>query len=330
MVHAPSPYQVRAIDRMDARSREGFGHALFDDQGVGKTIEMLALLAREHERDPSFRYVLVVPKSTIEAWENEARHCVYEPMHGAVQKLLCVRDARHRQMQPHKWLLVTTPTIVLCAHKKYPNGLLHSQKWRGAVADEAHLLFVSAATQGRGKSQRIRATPARKCKTATAALAMQYERGWALTGTPILNRLSDLAGIARFVLQPTGDRLREPEAWNTPSVRENLELFAGEHMTRRSLADVLDLDPPEELVVDCPMSPLQIRCANAGLFRAMELLESQVDELHGAFGGGIKQQPGPVGAAEQGPNGCGVDDRLRGDEHAIHVKQHVRGHDRIS
>jgi hypothetical protein len=53
MVHVPSPYQVVTIDRMDARSRQGFGHGLFDDQGVGKTIEMLALLAREHERDPT-------------------------------------------------------------------------------------------------------------------------------------------------------------------------------------------------------------------------------------------------------------------------------------
>ncbi|CAK9259692.1 unnamed protein product [Sphagnum jensenii] len=72
-------------------------------------------------------------------------------------------------------------TVITTSEDCKGNSILHSVKWGRIVLDEAH--FIKD----------------RRCSTAKAIFALQSQYKWALSGTPLQNRVGELYSLVRFL-----------------------------------------------------------------------------------------------------------------------------------
>ena len=223
------PYQKTGLAWLSALSDAGFGGILADDMGLGKTIQALALLLREKERGEPVRALVVCPASLQLNWYSEAAR--FAP---SLPRAVLTGTAAARQKQIAAWedgLLITSydqlrRDVTAYADKPLTHALL----------DEAQYI-KNAASQA-----------AKAVKTLNAA------HRFALTGTPIENRLSELWSIFDFLMPGylhAYKRFRE--RFEAPIVqeadeqaRQNLHLMVAPFILRRMKKDVLD-DLPDKI-----------------------------------------------------------------------------------
>ena len=161
------PYQERGLAWLQEMASLGLGGVLADDMGLGKTIQILALHLLRRGSGPT---LIVCPASLLGNWQREAaRFCPDVPVrryHGADRSLDGLADDE---------LVVATYGIV-----RRDAEVLAEQPWDLLVADEAQAV----------KNPMSRT--ARQIRTIPAAAR------FALTGTPVENRLSDLWALLDF------------------------------------------------------------------------------------------------------------------------------------
>ena len=161
------PYQERGLAWLKEMASLGLGGVLADDMGLGKTIQILALHLLRRGSGPT---LIVCPASLLGNWQREAaRFCPDVPVrryHGADRSLAGLADDE---------LVVATYGIV-----RRDAEVLAEQPWDLLVADEAQAV----------KNPMSRT--ARQIRTIPAAAR------FALTGTPVENRLSDLWALLDF------------------------------------------------------------------------------------------------------------------------------------
>ncbi|MCX5744890.1 MAG: DEAD/DEAH box helicase, partial [Proteobacteria bacterium] len=154
----------------------GLGGCLADDMGLGKTIQVLALLegirrARgRKKRKPS---LVVAPRSLVFHWLDEARRFAPElttlEWHGAE------RTAHLKRLRTGDLVVTTYATM------RIDQELLAETSFELIILDEAHTI-KNAETH-----------------VARAARSLSADHRLALTGTPVENRLDDLASIFDFL-----------------------------------------------------------------------------------------------------------------------------------
>ncbi len=184
------PFQVDGIDWLAKHLRAG----LFDEQGLGKTIQALRAAAN------SKRALFVVPTVVAHNWARELERWVGAEA-SAIQVLATGRDRIRAECRwivvPHSLLLV--PAIVAQLHG-----------FNTTVLDEAH--FFRNPTAKRTRAFFLGAD----------AIARRSHHTWLLTGTPMPNHPGELwpmlAGIAP-------ERLRETPGGKLLGYRAFLERF---------------------------------------------------------------------------------------------------------
>lgn len=264
-------YQKTGFRWMKTLDSYGFGGILADDMGLGKTIQMIALLLDEKQKAPDSVSLIVCPASLVYNWENEIH--TFAPQ-------LSVRtvagNAAEREEALKDWsspdVLVTSYDLLKRDAKRYCG-----MSFRYQVIDEAQYI-KNPSTQS-----------ARAVKQITA------KTRFALTGTPIENRLSELWSIFDYLMPGFLFGYQKfREMFEMPIVKENdgqaldcLRRLIGPFVLRRLKGDVLkELPKKLESVVYSQAEPEQKEIYTA---HALQLKE-KLQQLDGAAVGTEKLQ----------------------------------------
>lgn len=276
------PYQEDGVSWMGALEALGCGGILADDMGLGKTLQAIThVLARREVGDAGLTLV-VCPASLVYNWMAELER--FAPTLRA-RAVLGSKDARRRAIESASGaapapapaaapaadtagavdVLVTSYDLMRRDIELYQNPQL-----RRAILDEAHYI----------KNPGAQVTMAAKCLPAQARFA--------LTGTPMENRLGELWSIFDFIMpgflgtrtafeKRLGDAVAAGEAEATQRLRRMTSPF----ILRRLKEDVLaDLPEKNESVVSVKLEGEQRRAYLANEERiAMQVAHELPDEF---------------------------------------------------
>jgi SNF2 family DNA or RNA helicase len=172
------PYQRYGFSWLSFFRNCGMGAILADDMGLGKTLQALALLV--HEKDERGilpgPVLLVCPTSVVANWEHEVRRF-------APTLKTMVHQGATRRKNGDFLSTVGDVDMILSSYAVVRQDAEFIQKvnWWGVILDEA---------------QNIK-NPATKLAQAVRKLNAEFR--FALTGTPVENRLTELWSIMQFL-----------------------------------------------------------------------------------------------------------------------------------
>ncbi|MBI3014391.1 MAG: DEAD/DEAH box helicase [Candidatus Tectomicrobia bacterium] len=258
------PYQERGLSWLALMARLGLGGCLADDMGLGKTVETIAfLLARRAAETGDPRPALIVcPTSVVGNWERElARFSPALPVlrhHGPER----ARDLKALRHTPPHAVVVTTYGLL-----RRDQALLGEMDWAVAVLDEAQNIKNAASRQ------------------AHAARALRATHRFALTGTPVENRLAELWSILHFCvpgllgpLERFRRRFAVPiERYRDNGAAEELRRVIRPFVLRRLKSDpgiLADLPPKQEMAVVCTLTREQATLYQAQVDEVMAKIEA--------------------------------------------------------
>ncbi|KAK8041746.1 hypothetical protein PG993_006269 [Apiospora rasikravindrae] len=233
------------------------GGIVADPMGLGKTLTMISLIASDSGSDPVFQSYLnismnenvqvsatliIIPPPLLGTWEHELHTHVVQ---GAM------RHGRHHgkarigglyDLEGIHVVLTTYHTVSAewDADETKRDSVLFSVRWKRIILDEAH--FIRNA----------------KSRMARAVCALDAKARWAVTGTPIQNRLSDFAALLQFIRVIPYDDPRHFDVdianlWKTGEEAEAVNRLKRltAHLLLRRPKDTIDLPARRDL--SCPI-----------------------------------------------------------------------------
>ncbi|KAF5320985.1 hypothetical protein D9619_001153 [Psilocybe cf. subviscida] len=181
------PFQQESLYWM-RKQEQGIwnGGMLADEMGMGKTIQIIALLVSDGAK-PN---LVVAPTVAIMQWRNEIEAHTdglkVVVWHGSA------RESDISQLQKYD-VVLTSYAILESCFRKQQSGFkrkgqiikekspLHQIHWRRVVLDEAHNIKE------------------RSSNTAKGAFELKATSRWCLSGTPLQNRVGELYSLIRFL-----------------------------------------------------------------------------------------------------------------------------------
>jgi superfamily II DNA or RNA helicase len=256
------PYQERGLAWLSTMGSLGFGACLADDMGLGKTVQFLAfLLRRVNEAPRDGRPALVVaPTSVVGNWVREVERfapSLTVTQHYGVERLRSVKDF---PKEPGSFVVTTYGLLRRDAE------LLAGVDWSAVVLDEAQNIKNAASA------------------TARAARMLRASHRFALTGTPVENRLAELWSILEFanpgLLGPLETFRREfavpIERYGDDAAAERLRRIVSPFLLRRLKSDpaiIQDLPAKNEMKVICTLTREQATLYKAVVDEEMRRIE---------------------------------------------------------
>lgn len=259
------PYQCDGFQWLCMLGKLGFGGILADDMGLGKTLQMIAyLLARKRDCAPDgyLPSLVVCPASLVYNWEAEARRFAPELSVVPVTGVRAARNAAITGAAQHD-LLVTSYDLM-----KRDVDFYAGQQFHCVVLDEAQYV-------------KNRTTKAAKC-----AKQLPAQVRFALTGTPVENRLSELWSIFDFLMpgmlgshDQFGARFEASITAGDEACAQRLQALIGPFILRRLKEDVLaDLPDKNESVVFAHLEGEQEKLYHANASKLALQLAKQLPE----------------------------------------------------
>ncbi|MEM9176128.1 MAG: DEAD/DEAH box helicase [Myxococcota bacterium] len=217
-------YQRQGVDWLVFLRRAGLGALLADDMGLGKTLQALCAIEG--------RTLVVAPTSVLHGWIRE------------IERFRPSLDVRLYHGPGRRLDDTAQVTITSYALLRQDADLLTKTTWDCVILDEAQAIKNPES------------------QIARAAHRLDARARFALTGTPVENRLDELWSQLHF-LNPGllggrtdfRDRYARPIADGDESVAERLRQRIRPFLLRRLKADVApELPPLSEIVLDCDLS----------------------------------------------------------------------------
>ena len=245
-------YQKTGLCWLSALCQAGFGGVLADDMGLGKTIQVLSMLLLDHEAGKPVRALVVCPASLQLNWLAEAKKFVPDLISEA---LLGTAEERTKKIAA-----ANATQILITSYDQLRRDV---QAYEGQ--EFTHILLDEAQNIKNAASQAARAVKTIKAKNR-----------FAMTGTPIENRLSELWSIFDFLMpgylgtyKKFKDRYEIPVVREADErVREDLHLLVAPFILRRMKKDVLtDLPEKVETVMTSEMTAEQRKIYTAHIAR---------------------------------------------------------------
>ncbi len=258
------PYQDEGFRWLETLERFGFGGILADDMGLGKTLQMIAHILARKEAGDKGPTLIVAPASLVYNWMAELER--FAPQLDAVavlgtkkqRGLIIASSAEHD-------VLVTSYDLMKRDVEAYTE-----QSYARAVLDEAQYI----------KTPTTQAAKAAKCLPAHVRFA--------LTGTPMENRVAELWSIFDFLMpgllgtrESFSKRIEGPVENREEGAAERLRCMVSPFILRRLKGDVLaELPEKNESVVYARMTGEQDKLYKANQDRlAMQLAHELPDEF---------------------------------------------------
>jgi SNF2 family DNA or RNA helicase len=217
-------YQTTGLQWLSARAQAGLGGILADQMGLGKTLQIIGLVAQTAGTAgrPS---LIVVPLTIVENWIREFRK--FAPSLPVYRHVGSRRSRRPSELARQQVVITTYET---------------------AVSDEAILSLVTWDLVILDEAQAVKNPEALRTK---AVNSIPRRAGFAVTGTPLENRTQDVWSISRFAL-PGYLGTREEFADRLETEPEALRLALRPLLLRREVREVAK-DLPEKIEVDVPL-----------------------------------------------------------------------------
>lgn len=257
--HVLRGYQKTGYRWLKTLDSYGFGGILADDMGLGKTIQIIALLLDEAEKKEHTTSLIVCPASLVYNWENEFH--IFAPSLNVATITGLAGEREELLMHTEEVDVLITSYDLL----KRDIDLYKDKSFRFQVIDEAQYI-KNASTQ-----------------SAKAVKNIDAENRFALTGTPIENRLSELWSIFDFLMPGFLFTYRKfKKEYELPIVRdqerpvlESLHRLIGPFLLRRLKKDVLkELPDKQENIVYSAFDKEQKELYTANAFQLKQELES--------------------------------------------------------
>lgn len=215
-------YQVAGFKWLKMLSRYQFGGILADDMGLGKTLQTITYLLSEKEdgllTKPS---LIVAPASLLYNWQLEIKRFAPEL---SCQIITGAKNERAELLDKMTGIdiIITSYSTLRQDSELYQSIGLHS-----LILDEAQMI-KNAAT-----------------KTFQAIETLKADRHFALSGTPIENKLEELWSIFRILMPGFFPSLRKFKQLPTESIALMIQPF----VLRREKKEVLK-DLPDKVETD--------------------------------------------------------------------------------
>ncbi|MCR5295699.1 MAG: DEAD/DEAH box helicase [Lachnospiraceae bacterium] len=261
LVETLRPYQLYGFRWMSTLSQAGFGGILADEMGLGKTLQTLAYIAAQKKAGEEKPALVVCPASLVYNWKDESSK--FTPELSVETIAGTVPQRKEILKNPDKDLYVTSYDLL-----KRDITLYDGITFSATILDEAQFI----------KNQ--------KSAVAKAVKVLKSDHRFALTGTPIENRLSELWSIfdylmPGFLYSPSefSSRFESPiMKHKDQEASAKLTKMTGPFVLRRKKTDVLK-DLPEKLEETrrAEMETAQRRLYDAQLVRMKSLLASSSD-----------------------------------------------------
>jgi len=236
------PYQEVGLNWLWFCAQTGLGACLADDMGLGKTIQVLAALLRKKAESPKSKpALLVVPASLIGNWKREAAN--FAP---SLNLFIAHRQYGQDTSCPNLSTDLVITTYGMATRLKW----LSETDWSWVILDEAQAIKNHSTRQSK------------------AVRALKADARFALTGTPIENRLGDLWALFDFLNPGLLGSASQFNAFSKAIQSENHEHYAplrrlvSPYILRRLKTDksiISDLPDKTEMKVFCGLSPAQAK-----------------------------------------------------------------------
>ncbi len=223
-------YQVKGFKWMKTLEQYGFGGILADDMGLGKTLQMISVLLASKEKGTLGTALIVSPASLVYNWKEEFAKFAPE-----LRVTLISGNQQERVEAIHNYqnsdVLVTSYDLLKRDITEYENT-----KFSYQVLDEAQ--YIKNHSTAAAKSVKV----------------IKSKHRFALTGTPIENRLSELWSIFDYLMpgflygyETFRKQLETPIVkYKEEAASERLKKMVAPFIMRRLKGDVLK-DLPEKL-----------------------------------------------------------------------------------
>lgn len=248
----------------------GFGGILADEMGLGKSVQLISwMAASQKEAAQAGPNLIVCPASLVYNWAAEFRRFAPGLDVIAVAGSKSARKAQREDAEDRHAVIVTSYDIL-----------------RIDVEDFAEMHFFSCTLD---EAQYIKN---HTTKVAKAAKLIEAEHRFALTGTPIENRPSEMWSIFDFLMpgllgsaKHFRDRFEQPIIAGDEEAAASLQALVGPFILRRLKKDVLkDLPEKMESAVFAQMEGSQLKLYRA---REQQLRKSLVSHKKGSKSAGI-------------------------------------------